>query len=1708
MRERPPPLPLRLSLLLSLLLLLLLLLAEEAYVFAAASGSANGGGGGSGDDATDEGRLLRALRAAEERERAALAEVERQQALLGGSRGAAAAAAAAAPAEAAASAEFAAVEAPTLDAAFGAAEIVATMEATADADADTDAVADALADAVAAAAAADADAAAAVDAAAADAADAAAVANAADAATAAEDFNTNAAAAAAAVADATARAAAADAAQAAADEATAAQAAAQDAAATADAAAAALAADTAATEAQAAAAKSAAVAEAAHTAAAAAAAAEAHAAAAQAAHAEMLAADEAARALEARAAAEAAALLAERNAQALLARDAQAAALANEAAARREKDEAAARKEAVTAAAVAAAAAEAASARRSARQEARRAAQALYDEAEAMRGALFARLAPHGASPAAAAEAAKAAASTVLASAPPSSAAEVLRLYRSAAAYDRAGGPGAAAALATLARMHEVGWDGRQSLSEAAPPEVAAVAPAEGVAGGTGGVRHVLERVSRLFRGTRASEHFNQEAQKAADAEPQQRAPANAENAPARVAAQLLATFGGAAGGGVGAAVGASVLSATSAVPGGGVVPRDVREAARLYAQAAALGNSSAQFTLGVLHADGLFGVPQSEPLAVLNLYFAATGGSLEAQMAMSFRHAQGLGVPKACPAATLFLEAPATRAAEAFEASRGLLAYTPRPHLNDHLSDETLEAMASVLGGAGGGDSDGGGGGGAGGAGGSLGKESHLVGYWHNAAARGDPAAPVALGHLYLLGQRGVAQDFTAAAEHFGAAAERNDLLSMSLLGFMYLHGLGVANDSATAHAFLQAPAQANVGVALNALGFMHWHGLVPGEPRDHGAAYAFFKRAVETQNGPGVPHPDAYYNLAMMHIKGIELSRGDAEDDAAAAAVAAAAVAGEAQPRMPPARDFKKAVSFLRLGAGLSHVPSLVRLASMQAQGIGAPRDCAAAQQGFRAAVLRGDPGLLRSAPSGFLQLAAGNAPASLLEYARAAAIGLEVGQWNAAFLLDNELVPEAVLAGERPRLVSAAIAEALENGDAVVAPGFGWALERPRLLSFAGAAGVRSGGGGGGGGGGGDGGGSGGSGGSGGGRISGMNGAGSGLVSGGGGGSGHAAASDAAAAAVFVAKTPGTLSAARQEDARWYEAAASRGDADAQFGLARCLEYGWGAALARSPAADEAPAALRVQTRTMQLFAEEVRPRLLREQPGLLGSPEARSRALAASWRALPEAEREGLRARALRDEERRRDALFWYARASASGSAAAAAAVARLTGMRAAAGGADAADAGGLEALSPLAADAKAARAAGALEEEAEDEVVNARGGESGVVGVVGGGGGGVNGGLLVVEDLVAPQGDARLGWTASVLVGAALRAAEWALDGGGNGRGATQEEWPRSRAAPERGARLVAAQQQRALRFYTASAAQGNWGAALRVGDFMLAGLGGLSASPSAAAESYRAACAHHVAQACFNLGWMHERGLGVPLDEHLAKRYLDLTLEEQKTAKSGGGPAVPVQLLLFRLAHRRELRRVRDGALAPLLRALGLERALPLLDAVLGLPAADAEAAAADAAAATTGAGAAAPAPLPTQASAPAAGAAPPAPATAPASAPTAALTPAEEARARIDEALRRSREARAARAQMNVAHFWGNGFLALERAWAHAGADVETFVAALARGAHGALAGAFGGAAANRLAPEDALLLALAGALAVTLWLRVWLWRRWRPAV
>ena len=156
-----------------------------------------------------------------------------------------------------------------------------------------------------------------------------------------------------------------------------------------------------------------------------------------------------------------------------------------------------------------------------------------------------------------------------------------LEAYQQAAALGV--GPGSADALAALARMAEIGWDGESDLRHYTPPGARGGGGA--LRGGSATLRHWGSVLSHIPLVSRLGEEMGTALEKARAFIPrslQQRLP----RLPAARERELL-------------------------------VRRDMGKAVRLYAAAAALGNASATFTMGVLHAHGLFGVQPDERRAV-----------------------------------------------------------------------------------------------------------------------------------------------------------------------------------------------------------------------------------------------------------------------------------------------------------------------------------------------------------------------------------------------------------------------------------------------------------------------------------------------------------------------------------------------------------------------------------------------------------------------------------------------------------------------------------------------------------------------------------------------------------------------------------------------------------------------------------------------------------------------------------------------------------------------------------------------------------------------------------------------------------------------------------------------------------------------------------------------------------------------------------
>ncbi|XP_068110537.1 protein sel-1 homolog 1 [Hyperolius riggenbachi] len=100
---------------------------------------------------------------------------------------------------------------------------------------------------------------------------------------------------------------------------------------------------------------------------------------------------------------------------------------------------------------------------------------------------------------------------------------------------------------------------------------------------------------------------------------------------------------------------------------------------------------------------------------------------------------------------------------------------------------------------------------------------------------------------------------------------------------------------------------------------------------------------------------------------------------------------------------------------------------------------------------------------------------------------------------------------------------------------------------------------------------------------------------------------------------------------------------------------------------------------------------------------------------------------------------------------------------------------------------------------------------------------------------------------------------------------------------------------------RALLHWNRAAAQGYTLARLKLGDYHYYGYG-TDVDYETAFIHYRLASEQqHSAQAMFNLGYMHEKGLGIKQDIHLAKRFYDMAAEASPDAQ------VPVFLALCKL---------------------------------------------------------------------------------------------------------------------------------------------------------------------------------------------------------
>lgn len=386
-------------------------------------------------------------------------------------------------------------------------------------------------------------------------------------------------------------------------------------------------------------------------------------------------------------------------------------------------------------------------------------------------------------------------------------------------------------------------------------------------------------------------------------------------------------------------------------------VRRNVTKGVELLRSAAETGNADAQAQLGFLHASGMYPeiIPKDVGIAVLFWKFAAAGGSQYAKMALAFRYFTGTDVTEDCDAAALLYEDVAfnvlrkeiKRKKEFFKAEHPNSALAevspPTPQEISGLGRTRLrQDMAPQL----------------------SADHRDIVQYYMHAARRGDPHAQVIVGNLYFYGGAGIPQDLNRARRMFERAAAEGRMDALAHLGFMDLR----AGRNMSAVQQLTKAAHGNNKMGHHGMGIVRLHGI--GVDKNVDLAKFHFKKAAELRV------PEAMYNLGVMLYEGTLVPK-----------------------------QSSVAYDYFLHAANHGHQKARYMVGRMHLKGIEpAGHDCSRALRQFKAVAEQGVwnrilARALRAYEKGDFTIAA-------YRYAQAAHAGIEVAQFNAAFLHDTRL------------------------------------------------------------------------------------------------------------------------------------------------------------------------------------------------------------------------------------------------------------------------------------------------------------------------------------------------------------------------------------------------------------------------------------------------------------------------------------------------------------------------------------------------------------------------------------------------------------------------------------------------------------------------------------------------------------------------------
>ena len=389
-------------------------------------------------------------------------------------------------------------------------------------------------------------------------------------------------------------------------------------------------------------------------------------------------------------------------------------------------------------------------------------------------------------------------------------------------------------------------------------------------------------------------------------------------------------------------------------IPG---ISRDIGAAARWLEQASQKGNPDAQALMGLLYATGLardYNITRSIPKAILEWRFAARGGSTFAQMALANRHLSGVDVEESCATASVLYENVAKEVVSTYNAelrrpgvSYSMLRGIMPPSAKRFLFSDRARLSSDY-------SPD------------RKGEFDEILQFYRYTGGKEDGHAQFIIGIMNYHGANGVPQDYAKAKEAFQLAANAGNSEAEAHLGLIEMN---LGNHISAYFHFKKANEGENV-LGTEGLAYCLLHGL--GTKKDVEKAAEFYRLCAMSKS------TDSMFNYGILTQLGIGVPQSS-----------------------------QKAFRLFQGAAEEGHFLARYIVGSAYLRGFEnvVDRDCTLASQFLKSVSERRTWYSIIS--KGLKGYEKGDYDIALYRYLQAAHAGIELGQYNAAFLYDQGLV-----------------------------------------------------------------------------------------------------------------------------------------------------------------------------------------------------------------------------------------------------------------------------------------------------------------------------------------------------------------------------------------------------------------------------------------------------------------------------------------------------------------------------------------------------------------------------------------------------------------------------------------------------------------------------------------------------------------------------